>query len=338
MPKPFFVLPTAAAPPMAERKLLRGDFFRAAHVEPRYALLDRQGLGRAAGEPALRAFWVRLVLAKMSGMFLFSLAACLGASSSASAAARRDAALCAAITGIASAHYYWISCVRAQRIGYASAFDLPLVAAGAEDTESTTETQRTVGQKLFAQELAVDQLRLTDWISTTTLLSLSLGLLSEEINPKAGEDSLLQSVPLLVLLTPFVCAIGTTSKSFLNDLRPSTSGVSQSPGNWVLGVGCFVVSLALFSVVSADLVLRVGDPTRYAGDAQVTAYSILVAQLLQVGYPLVAAIEAAWLRSIAISEDEYSAALSAFKSICYGCLDTGIKAGLALFAGMRCFS
>jgi len=336
MPKPFFVLPTAAAPPMAERKLLRGDFFRAAHVEPAFALPEGRGLRRAAGEPVVRAFITRLALAKLAGMAIFAFAACLAAdASTATPTEKRDAALAAAICAVAVGHYWFIASIRAQRSGWGGAFRLPLLEGGEEDES----LPRRVGQAAFAQELGTDQLRASDWVATTTLLSLSFGLLTNEINPTADEDSILKSVELLTFLTPWVTAIGVTGKSLMNDLRPDSDGRSQPTGNWCIGVGCFAAACGLFALISADVVLRVGGVSnKTSGDAELVAYVVLFGQLLQIGYPVVAIVEALWLRCIDIREDEFPASVSIMKDFAFASLDVCVKAGLALFAGMRCFS
>ena len=341
MPSGFFsnlALPaTAVAPPMAERKLLRGDYFRAAHVEPAFALPEGRGLRRASGEPVVRAFITRLALAKLAGMAAFAFAACLAADpSTATPAEKRDAALAAAICAVAVGHYWFIASIRAQRSGWGGAFRLPLLEGGDGEEESLP---RRVGKAAFAQELGTDQLRTTDWLATTTLLSLSFGLLTSEINPTADEDSVLKSVELLTFLTPWVTIIGVTGKSFMNDLRPDSDGRSQPGTNWCIGVGCFAAACGLFALISADVVLRVGGVSnKTSGDAELVAYVVLFGQLLQIGYPVVAVVEALWLRCIDIAEDEFPASVSIFKDFAYGCLDVSIKGGLGLFAGLRCFS
>ena len=52
----------------------------------------------------------------------------------------------------------------------------------------------------------------------------------------------------------------------------------------------------------------------------------------QVGYPLVAVLDYAWLRCAGLQYDEYDARLSALKDVLYATLDVTTKAGMALVA------
>jgi len=141
-------------------------------------------------------------------------------------------------------------------------------------------------------------------------------------------------------LVPFQVLLGTIGKSYFNSLRKATAAdgitrVEQPVCNWVVSALGFALSMAIFVCVNVDLVLRAGWPGDLAGHARDDALAVYLITGVQIGYPVLYVVEWLALRSTALPEDEYPAALSSGKDLVIAVLDGSSKAGLAVYAAIR---
>lgn len=336
---------------------------RAARVRPAFALADGAGdAGPAAevfAEPVCRSYFVRVAWAKLS-------AAGLLAALAAVAAPKPDralgAALAAAVCAVASVHYSWLHAVRTQRGGGWNRHPWALRAVTDADADAEAAplaggagAGASVGQKLFAQEVAADAIRSSDWVCTLALLTVHLQLLCDEANPTAAADSLLDSIALAATCAACVPALGLVPKAYYNQLRPIGGKTSQPLLNVLVAALCTAGSVALFVLVSVDTLRRAGPLAGRSADAQTTVLVVRWATLVQIGYPLVALADFALVDRE--RDDTYAAALSTGKDVAYAAraqptprrqlpsharpsraaqvLDTSVKAGLALYAALH---
>ena len=292
-----------------------------------------------------RSSVVRIVLFKLLGTAI--LAACMASSQSTGRHAAYSCALAAAVNIVAAVHYYLIWTVRAQRMG--GAYEMWRARAPATnyellDGKDNTHTRSVV----FAQELLVDSYRFSDWLCTLVLMTIDLGAQREfattvdENNPAdLGRGPMLISKEVVASLQALMVSFGALYRFYFNEVRHERdpNGGSPTPpprGTLLGGLGSFLVSCALFSVICWALLSNTASPgeSRSAPEQlEHDTVALFVLVLVWIGYPMVMIVSRIWLWDT--PGDTYIPSLSLFKDAAYGTLDVTSKAGLAIFVAAR---
>ena len=312
-----------SAVPAEERKLLDQDWFRNSRLAADFEDTGFLDVG-------FRSSIVRIASAKLA---LAAVVALATATAAPTAKLGAGCGIAGGVCVVAFAYYRMITRVREQQAprGYAK-LALRWVARGAAaPTEGATAGQRT-----FAQELQVDGLRFSDWITTLVFMTVELHLIADDA---AGDDGFL-GLFWGSTLVAFQVLFGTIPKSYFNSLRKATAAdgarVEQPLLNWALSLIGFALGVAIFVAVNVDLVVRAGWPGDLSGHARDDALAVWLVCTAQIGYPILYVVEWLWLRlSDDLPEDEYSAALSGMKDIVIAFLDISTKAGTAFWSVVR---
>jgi len=323
--------------PAKLRKLGRFDYFRTNNTATDF---DTDG----AVDVGCRFSVVVICLAKLSATGLIAFVASFNATS---AKLALGCALSTAVCAIAAGYYTLIVKVRSQTLE-TSVFKkvaLALVprrrtgASGAPD-EPANDGELNVRQKALVQEVMVDSLRANDWLTSLPLMTIELYFMSTDANPSGSDDGLYVGPILGSFLVGLMVSVGVSSKAYFHSLRKMTaadgSRVEQPCANWAIAVLSFVVSLGLFVLVNADILLRTGWP-RDAPEGPMRDDRTYIHGIVwvQVGYPLVWALEFLALRCMQLPEDEYPNSLSFAKDLALGTLDVSAKGSLAFIAALR---
>lgn len=141
------------------------------------------------------------------------------------------------------------------------------------------------------------------------------------------------------LIQPLVVQVGTVPRFYFNALQGDADGMGELSWQLPIGAILFTLSCVGFGFTTYSTIDHIGplDSTLYPDDDDRTMAEVLVwLSLTQLGYPIVAVVEYAWLwiqnSRGKLKYNEYSARLSAFKDVLYATLDISTKAGLALVA------
>ena len=322
----------------AQRVLLKGEWGAATQAEPKLRHVHAGGC-----ELTFRATLVKLAGMKLMGI---GTATALVAAAGISPDATRSCALAASINFIAGYFYYLIWQIRRQGWsgGPFEAARLPLRALG--DRE---ETDPSVYQRLFVQELAVDGLRATDWTITLVLMAIETDALIDSLAPTREPH-----LPALLsaLIQPCMVQIGLVMRFYMNNLRykphAATPEAKESARmrlirHTVIGTVLFVAACVMFGFTTDSVVHHIGpiNNDTYPDEIdRAEATALLALTYAQIGYPLVAFIDFLWMHVAgtgmgAYEFNEYSPWLSTVKDVLYASLDVSTKAGLCLVAFLR---
>ena len=293
-----------------------------------------------------RSSVVRVVFMKLGGI---GLAAALTAGAH---PGRQDivesCAWAAAVNFIACVNYWFIWSVRAQSfsVGPYSKWMVKTGYNGAKDRAS-----EELHAKLYAQEMAVDSFRHTDWTVTLPLMFLDLHKLAEDVS--------LEQPPLVTrevgaFFQTWIILLGSVGRFFVNEMRPDNNG-KRPQTYWKFGVGMFsyLSSCAIFAICVYNLMAQVGWeiidasdgclPKLYKSRDQIAIHVIMWTQL---GYPLATFVSVVWLNLFArdlrkgrakerMPGNQYSPWLSTLKDMAYSSLDITSKGGLAFYCVLR---
>jgi hypothetical protein len=203
--------------------------------------------------------------------------------------------------------------------------------------------------KLYAQEMAVDSFRHTDWTVTLPLMFLDLHKLAEDVS--------LEQPPWFTrevgaFFQTWIILFGSVGRFFVNEMRIGNDGKRHEPA-WKFGIGVFsyMSSCAVFAVCIYNLIEQTGPiitgddclPKLYKSRDQIAIYVIMFTQL---GYPLTTFISLIWLNCFArdlrrgrgkerMPGNQYSPWLSTLKDMAYSSLDITSKGGLAFYCVLR---
>lgn len=286
----------------------------------------------------LRASIVRLPLFKLIGS---GAAALLTAAGSSDPFAVKTCAFAAAVNLVAVLHYYAIWQLRLQNIagGALTAFMVRIRGRGDAEQETqylnlNKEAAENAG-KLFAQEIAVDSLRSSDWAVTVraratghgathvhthiythrqlspwtfrlpsqlVLLYIDLHAVAQKVNNPSAPGEFLPS-HWGSAFQAFVVFLGSLTRFLCNNLRPleNTGDHSARPlprNGWLVAIGIlsFVAATAVWVVSIVNLLDMVGLPDD-AIDAQSRedCWFVRLVVYVQLGYPAIAIAEIVWL-------------------------------------------
>jgi hypothetical protein len=276
----------------------------------------------------LRASIVRLPLFKLIGS---GAAALLTAAGSSDPFAVKTCAFAAAVNLVAVLHYYAIWQLRLQNIAGGALTQLMVKIRGRGDADADTtqflnlnkEAAGNAG-KLFAQEIAVDSLRSSDWAVTVrahtndstlranpffsvigsqlVLLYIDLHSVAQKVNNPSAPGEFLPS-HWGSAFQAFVVFLGSLTRFLCNNLRPpeDTSNHAARPlprNGWLVAIGvvAFVAATAVWVVSVVNLLDMVGLPDD-AIDAQSRedCWFVRLVLYVQIGYPAIAVGEIVWL-------------------------------------------
>lgn len=144
-------------------------------------------------------------------------------------------------------------------------------------------------------------------------------------------------------LQPLMVCMGGVYKFGASELRHKKGG-KVTCVQWMLGIGGFVASFALFSfilwAILDPLISQKCPPGSVASSCEITdalrqrdATAVYTLTLVWLGYPFVTLTS----RLVQNKEEgvEYSQYNSVYKDVAYGALDVFSKGGLAIYAAMR---
>ena len=221
--------------------------------------------------------------------------------------------------------------------------------------------------KLYAQEIAVDSLRHSDWTVTARLLTtplspvainLRIPLAAQLVLMKLAEHAVAdQAQPdnrrifathTAAFLQTIVVFLGSIARFFLNDLRaPKNRARASRAVSVSLGVLAYSGATAIWVLTTLDLLMHVGLPQEKTDDrAMEDAYVLWALSIMQIGYPVISLLQVVWLncwsknldpssRAEGMPSDQTDPLLSVLKDLAYGILDSVCKGGLALFVALR---
>jgi hypothetical protein len=323
----------------------------------------------------LRASIVRLPLFKLIGS---GAAALLTAAGSSDPFAVKTCAFAAAVNLVAVLHYYAIWQLRLQNVagGALTALMVQIRGRGNADLKqqylNLNKEAADNASKLFAQELAVDSLRSSDWAVTLVLLYIDLHAVSARVNNPSAPGEFLPS-HWGSAFQAFVVFLGSLTRFLCNNLRPpeNVSDHSAPPlarNGWLVAIGAvsFVIATGVWIVSIVNLLDMVGLPDD-AIDAQSRedCWFVRLVLWVQIGYPAIAIGEIVWLNFFSTDlRDEPGAegrnpetglpiappgiakrrrmpgsqmdpVLSLVKDVAYGTLDTLTKGGVAVYFVLR---
>ena len=258
----------------------------------------------------------------------------------------------AAINLIACVNYYFIWAVRAQSFGSKPYSHWMLVAPPDEEVETQEDLTKValtenkkMQQKLYAQELTVDSFRFSDWTVTLPLMMLDLHKLAEGVSDTAPWVAR----EVAAFLQTLILFFGSVGRFYTNEMRPNKANKRA----FKTGLACNAVSFGIFVFCTLNLLFQTGLPVAIPEGANTThvpcqaliykqrdQIAIWVVMLVQVGYPIVAAVSAVYYNRAKkdgeyLSGDYYSASMSLFKDVAYSGLDVTSKGGLAFFCVLR---
>jgi hypothetical protein len=282
--------------------------------------------------PSCRAYTTRLVTAKLAGTGL--VAALAAQSAVATNHYAWTCGLSAAVNLIATVHYVIIVLVRSQIMPR----KYEIWTIGIDRTKQKCEEEATQ-TAIYVQESIVDGLRFSDWVATLVLMTLALG---------ADRDKLYKDLPdltnptwevspwWLAALQVAMVSFGSWWRFYFNEGRDRESCTIQ-----VMAAVTFLLACCCFAVIVTSLldglwpVLTATPPT--ASEAQITdALMMHLLVLVWIGYPLVFVY--ARIVNWRTELNRYQSRASTDKDILFGSLDVCSKAGLAIYASMRCLS
>ena len=251
----------------------------------------------------------------------------------------------------------------------------------AEGAESPEPWEADDKRNLLMQEFAVDALRHSDWAVTLVFMTLDMWDLAEYANPPFdaavdgnvtacvaahGADGCASANPVYKELNRHICAAlqplivlcGTVPRFYLGELRQPTDPKKMSRSGYLrlvaLGLVFWGGGFAIWYTCSRALYDRLwkdgpieerywtgGFPAGEWREHDQLWIGILV--WLQLGYPIVSALEFAWVQAAArgwfkmtkVGADSYPAGLSFTKDLLYGVLDVLTKGGLAMYTSSR---
>ena len=278
-------------------------------------------------------------------------ALCMSMSANVGARLAFSCALCAG-EAVAAAHYFFIWRVRRQyQPAYTEKWRLPFGEEADQlvtnSASSVSETER-VKAAIYANELAVDGFRFSDWLCTLVLLTIELGTTREFVSETdADTPDPPISKEWCAALQAAMVSLGAVYRFYTNEVRGRSdrknSFAGVGCGTFLLGWGSFCLSSLAFAMTIYGLLhglklpSEYSDPTIHAAVVQLWLFT-----LIWVGYPVVMLLArlrlGGWLRGPEVPENEYTEGLSLFKDVSFGFLDATSKAFLALFVAFRAYS
>ena len=210
--------------------------------------------------------------------------------------------------------------------------------APAQGSSSLAEERRHDAVVVFAQEMYVDGLRHSDWAITLVLMLLHLHTIAHDVR---GKEPPLFSREVAATLQPVLVALGAVGRFFANELRKDRHGWRPPAWLYALTISCYLAAFGIFCATTYNLLSQAGAPGELPADAsqrqRSDATAIWFVGLVQVGYPLVTAMQITWLQVSDHGDagDTYPALLSFLKDLLYGTLDVATKGGLALYTAAR---
>lgn len=320
--------------------LINGDFSTVAQVHPK---LRFQAIG--ACPVPLRSSVMRVVFFKLLATGVF---AALVAAGSSDPIVVKTCGLAAAINAVAVVHYSFIWKIRLQALNVKplSAWMVGLGRDTAPGSGGYDAQAYQNSSKLYAQEIAVDSLRHSDWTVTLVLMKLVEHAIAGQAQPHT--DNRIFATHVAAFLQTFVIFLGSIARFFLNDLRVPKDRARASRGVSVfLGTVAYLGATAIWVLTTLDLLLHVGPPHEKTTDnAMEDAYVLWTLSILQIGYPIISLLQVVWLncwsrdlkpgnRGQPMPADQTDPLLSVLKDLGYGILDSVCKGGLALFVALR---
>ena len=301
---------------------------------------------------SLRSSIVRIVTFKLIGTGIAAFV--ISTSSHTGTYTAYSCALCAAVNFIAAIHYVLIWMVRAQNLP--SGFSTWRAMIGRVPEPPEERSLLTVCHEkayenqiahdkvvVFAQEIAIDGLRYSDWACTLVLMVLDLGHLRDWMLDVERESA--GTMPIakewVAVMQPIMVLFGSIYRFYFNELRGSVNkatGNPQKPDTTTIlgGSLCFCISTGLFVATVYALLGNALEPSKFtanidgrAAGLKTDAWALRVFVWVWVGYPVVAIMQRLLL--IGVKPDEYTANVSLFKDLAYGVLDVTSKAGMAIY-------
>ncbi len=319
--------------------LINGDFSTVAQVDSK---LQFQAIGSCP--VPLRASVMRVVLFKLLGTGVF---AALVAAGSSDPLVIKTCGLAAAINAVAVLHYAFIWRIRLQALNV-KPLSAWMVGLGRNNAPGGYDAQAYQNSsKLYAQEIAVDSLRHSDWTVTLVLMKLAEHAIANQAEPHT--DNRIFATHVAAFLQTFIIFLGSIARFFLNDLRAPENKrrVSRRWCSVSLGVIAYLGATAIWVLTTLDLLFHVGPPHEKTNDhAMEDAYVLWALSIIQVGYPIISLLQVVWLNCWSrdlkpgksaqpMPSDQTDPLLSVLKDLGYGILDSVCKGGLALFVALR---
>lgn len=172
---------------------------------------------------------------------------------------------------------------------------------------------------------------------------LHLHTLAHGVSGVSGKDPPLFSREVAAGLQPVIISLGAVGRFFTNELRKDRHGWRPPPPVVAVAFACYVGAFVIFCLTTYNLLAQAGLPDDVPGGEPETARrrsdarAIWFVGLVQVGYPVVTAVQVTWLQVSDHGDagNTYPALLSFFKDLGYGTLDVLTKGGLALYTASR---
>ena len=225
------------------------------------------------------------------------------------AASHEQASACAMAAGVnfvACGHYWGIWLIRRQELPHSYHH----LRATVGRTNSTAEIKHD-DVIIYAQEVAVDSLRYSDWSVTLLWMVYDLHRISYKLTTKNPWFSR----ELNAFLQPITILFASMWRFYMNEVRPTeTNGILHSPPTSVIAIGSvsFLVSTMLFTLTIANLLSDVAFPSDYIESSMRNDAGWLFSlTLVWIGYPLVAIMQRVLLWKI--PGHKYSATVSLLK-------------------------
>ena len=199
--------------------------------------------------------------------------------------------------------------------------------------------------KLYAQEIAVDSLRHSDWTVTLVLMKLAEHAVADQAQP---DNHRVFATHTAAFLQTIVIFLGSIARFFLNDLgAPKDRARASRAVSVSLGVLAYAGATTIWVLTTIDLLMHVGLPQDKTDDrAMEDAYVLWALSIMQIGYPIISLLQVIWLncwsqnldpnnRDEGMPSNQTDPLLSVLKDLGYGILDSVCKGGLALFVALR---
>ena len=220
-----------------------------------------------------------------------------------------------------------------------------MVGLGRAKSDGYDDQAYKNSSKLYAQEIAVDSLRHSDWTVTLVLMKLAEHAVADQAQP---DNNRIFATHTAAFLQTVVIFLGSIARFFLNDLRaPKDRARASRAVSVSLGVLAYAGATAIWVLTTIDLLMHVGLPQEKTDDhAMEDAYVLWALSVMQIGYPVISLLQVVWLncwsknldpsnRAEGMPSDQTDPLLSVLKDLGYGILDSVCKGGLALFVALR---